>query len=156
MVSPNFKEPAQNFEQYLADLFANKPLDILDAPSTSLFLRLDKEILEFFEKSKEKKIKNSLPNGKIKVNFIMTSRKSFLSEDESKDLKLKREQDAKLRFKTENGNKILQNPEQLSADQALDMWQWYLNKHTKFLVVRNAYLQFIELIKPQISGKTAP
>lgn len=154
MVSPKLKDSAQNFEQYLADLFANKPLDILDASPTSLFLRLDKEVLEFFEKSKEKKDKEFFTKWKDKSAFYYDfSKKSFLSEDESKNLKLKREQDAKLHFKTEKSNKILQNPEQLSADQALDMWQWYLNKHTKFLVVRNAYLQFIELITPQINGK---
>ncbi|QEY50529.1 SdhA [Legionella longbeachae] len=154
LVSSDLKDSAQNFEQYLVDLFANKPLDILDAPATSLFLKLDKEILAFFEKSKEKKDKEFFTKWKDKSEFYYDfSKKSFLSEEESKNLQIKREQDAKLHFKKEESNKILQNPEQLSADQALDMWQWYRNKYNKFLVVRNAYAQFLELIRPQLSGK---
>ncbi|KTD15139.1 SdhA, substrate of the Dot/Icm system [Legionella gratiana] len=153
MVSPNLKDSTQSFEQYLVDLFANKPLDILDAPSTSLFLKLDKDVLEYFNKWKNKKDKEFFTKWKDKSDaYYDFSKKSFLSEDESKNLKSKREQDAKLHFKTEESNKILQNPEQLSADQALDMWQWYRNKHNKFLVVRNAYSQFMGLITPQMRG----
>lgn len=140
-ISPKLKDSAQSFEQYLADLLANKPLDILDAPPTSLFLKLDKEVLDFFAKWNDKS-----------TTYYDFSKKSFLSENDSKELSLKRAHDARLRFQIEENDKVLKNPGRLSADQALNMWQWYRNKHNKFLVVRNAYLQFTDLITPHISG----
>ncbi|WP_284498305.1 protein SdhA [Legionella maioricensis] len=59
-----------------------------------------------------------------------------------------------LQFKKEDEHNLLVNPEQLSADHALDLYQWYRNKHSKFMIARNAYNEFIALLKrhPQTRG----
>ncbi|HHF7396322.1 TPA: SdhA [Legionella anisa] len=147
LIPPEFKDCAQNFEQYFAALLANKPIEILEAPPASLFLQLDKYAQDFFAKWEDK--------SQTYYNF---AKKAFLDKKESQTLATKRAEDAKLHFKTIEDDKLLQNPEQLSADQTLEVYQWYRNKHNKFLVVQNAYVQFITLLKkeiqvrPQIQG----
>ncbi|QLZ70238.1 hypothetical protein FOLKNPGA_03043 [Legionella sp. PC1000] len=147
VIPPEFKECAQNLEQYFAALLANKPIELLETPPASLFLQLDKYAQDFFAKWGDK--------SQTYYNF---AKKTFLDEKESQTLATKREEDAKLHFKTIEGDKLLQNPEHLSADQTLEVYQWYRNKHNKFLVVQNAYVQFITLLRkelrarPQIQG----
>ncbi|KTD75493.1 hypothetical protein [Legionella waltersii] len=55
---------------------------------------------------------------------------------------------SQLKFKLENGSNVLANPEDLTSNQALELHQWYKNKHNKFVVAREAYFEFITLIKP--------
>lgn len=43
-------------------------------------------------------------------------------------------------------NKTIAHPEKLSSEQALDMYQWYQEKHDKFMVAKKAYDDFIELL----------
>ncbi|WP_298622257.1 protein SdhA [uncultured Legionella sp.] len=61
-----------------------------------------------------------------------------------------------LGFKPFKGQIVLSNPSDLTADQALDLEQWYKNKRDKFMVARNAYDEFIALLKKQVTppGKT--
>lgn len=54
-----------------------------------------------------------------------------------------------LQFKLENGHNLLTNPENLTSDQALDLYQWYRNKQEKFRVANKAYNEFIEILKKQ-------
>ncbi|QMT61353.1 SdhA [Legionella sp. PC997] len=146
-IPPHLRESAQSFENFLTALLANKPVEILEAPPPSLFLQLDKHVQDVFAKWQDK---NQL--------YYDFAKGRFLEEKESTALRSKRAEDEKLHFKTVDGDNLLQNPEQLSADQALEVYQWYRNKHTKFLVVQNAYIQFITLLrkeirtKPQIKG----
>ncbi|MFA6303955.1 MAG: protein SdhA, partial [Legionella sp.] len=51
--------------------------------------------------------------------------------------------DSKLKFK----HNMLQNPEILSSEQALDYNQCYKNKQNKLKIAKDAYLKFIDLIK---------
>ncbi|WP_131795258.1 SdhA [Fluoribacter gormanii] len=146
-IPPKLRNSAQNFEQYLAALLANKPVEILEAPPSSLFLQLDVHVQDFLAKWQDK--------SQMYYDFTKVR---FLDENESMTLRSKRAKEKKLHFKSVNGDNLLQNREQLSADQALEVYQWYRNKHTKFLVVQNAYIQFITLLrkeirtKPQIKG----
>lgn len=52
-------------------------------------------------------------------------------------------------FRTAHDNTLLNNPKELSADQALDLYQYYRNKREKFLVAKNAYDEFNILLKKQ-------
>nr|WP_233590500.1 SdhA [Legionella qingyii] len=146
-IPPKLRDSAQNFEEYLAALLANKPVEILEAPPSSLFLKLDEHVQDFLAKWQDK--------SQMYYDFAKVR---FLDENESSALRSKREEEKRLRFKTVNGDNLLQNREELNADQALEVYQWYRNKHTKFLVVQNAYIQFIALLrkeirtKPQIKG----
>ena len=56
-----------------------------------------------------------------------------------------------LGFKTVKGQQIISNPNNLSADQARDLHQWYKNKRDKFMVAKNAYDEFIALLKKHIT-----
>lgn len=141
-IPPEFKDAAQNFENYLTALLENKPIEILEAPPASLFLQLDKHAQDFFAKWEDK--------SQAYYNF---AKNTFLDEKESQALAAKREKDAKLHFKTIEGDKLLRNPEQLTADQTLEIYQWYRNKHNKFLVVQNAYVQFITLLRKEIQAR---
>lgn len=52
-----------------------------------------------------------------------------------------------LKFSQDNaGNTILSNPDELTSDQALDLYQWYKNKHNKFINAKDAYIEFIDLL----------
>lgn len=57
--------------------------------------------------------------------------------------------------KDKDGNNILTNPEHLNSDQALDLYQWYKNKHNKFLNAREAYLDFIKLLNHYNAASTS-
>lgn len=133
---------ALNFEKYLTAFLTNKPVELLEAPPVSLFLKLDKPIQDFFAEWKDKS-----------QTYYDFAKGKFLDEKESKALDVKREEDAKLHFKTVEGDKLLQNYEQLTADQTLEIYQWYRNKHNKFLVVHNAYTQFLKLLDKEIKAK---
>ncbi|BCA94055.1 hypothetical protein TUM19329_04160 [Legionella antarctica] len=61
--------------------------------------------------------------------------------------KIANEPTSLLQFKKEEGHNLLSNPEQLRADHALDLYQWYRNKHSKFMIARNAYNEFIALLR---------
>ncbi|MGL5743321.1 MAG: SdhA [Legionella sp.] len=149
-ISPELKDAAQNFENYLAALLANKPLDILEAPPTSLFSRLDKNILDFFTKWQDQS-----------ARYYNLQKGQFLSNEESEALQMKRAKDAKLLFKVTEGNKTLENPEQLSANESLEVRQWYRNKINKLSVILkelpepedsvNFTIKFIDLLKEQIT-----
>lgn len=54
-----------------------------------------------------------------------------------------------LGFKQMKGENVLSNPDNLSSDQALELYQWYRNKRDKFMVAKNAYDEFIALLKKQ-------
>lgn len=56
-----------------------------------------------------------------------------------------------LGFKQVKGQNVLSNPDNLTADQAQDLEQWYRNKRDKFMVAKNAYDEFISLLKKQVT-----
>ncbi len=141
-IPPKAQDAAKHFEKYLAALLANKPIEILEATPSSLFLQLDKYVQDFFAKWQDKS-----------ETYYDITKAQFLDDKESKALRIKRIEDAKLHFKTVEGDKLLQNIEQLSADQTLEVYQWYRNKHNKFLVVQNAYIQFITLLRKEIKAR---
>ncbi|MBN9228845.1 MULTISPECIES: SdhA [Legionella] len=138
-IPPELKDSAQNFEKYLTAFLANKPIEILEAPPVSLFLKLDKHTQEFFAKWKDKSL-----------TYYDFAHARFLDEKESEALKIKRKEDATLHFRTIDGDKLLLNHGQLTADQALELREWYKNKRNKFLVVKNAYSQFLKLLYEEI------
>lgn len=61
-----------------------------------------------------------------------------------------------LGYKQVKGQNVLSNPGDLTADQAMDLEQWYRNKRDKFMAAKEAYEEFIELLKKQTAppGKT--
>ncbi|KTD32518.1 SdhA, substrate of the Dot/Icm system [Legionella moravica] len=56
-----------------------------------------------------------------------------------------------LGFKEVRRQQVLSTPNNLSADQALDLHQWYRNKRDKFKIAQNAYNEFIALLKKQVA-----
>lgn len=139
VTSPELKSSVKTFEKYLPALLTNEPFDILEAPTTVSFLKLDKNILNFLRQWEDKS-----------ETYYDILKGKFINTQESALLHKKREEDAKLHFKNIEGDKRLQNSEQINADQALELCQWYKNKHSKFLIAYNAYLQFMDLIKEEI------
>lgn len=83
------------------------------------------------------------------VLFPYSEKTNIFIIDESAALNLASDATSSLHFNKEKEHNLLINPEQLSADQALDLYQWYRNKHNKFEVARNAYNKFIVLLKKQ-------
>ncbi|STY30791.1 SdhA, GRIP coiled-coil protein GCC185 [Legionella wadsworthii] len=127
------------FEKYISALLENESTDILKTPPPSLFLDLDKHIRDFLGKWQDK--------SQTYYNF---SKSKFLDEKDSLELTAKRAEDAKLHFVRSEGDKFLLNTQDLDADQTLEIYQWYRNKHNKFLVIQNAYIQFMKLLSKEM------
>lgn len=141
MVSTELRECAKSFYLYFDDLINNNYVDVLDAPSTALFLKLDTHVHNFL---------NNWPD-KSK-NYYDFSKNRFLNSEESAALYEQRQKDTKLKFKKIEGDLLLQNQEQLTADQSIELSQWYKNKHHKLLVAQHAYMQFIDLLKRELKN----
>lgn len=97
---------------------------------------------------------NSVQKEASLVLFPYSEKINFFTIDESTALNSANGATSSLKFKQEKEHNLLTNPEQLTADQALDLYQWYRNKHNKFIVARNAYDEFIALLKkyPETNG----
>lgn len=87
------------------------------------------------------------------VLFPYAEPTNVFSIDESTALDATKASVSGLIFKGEEEHHLLTNPEQLTADQALDLYQWYRNRHNKFMVARNAYSEFITLLSTQEATK---
>ena len=90
---------------------------------------------------------NSVQKQTNLVLFPYCEKTNIFAIDESTALNSASEASSTLQFKQEKEHQLLTNPEQLTADQALYLYQWYRNKHTKFIVARKAYDEFITLLK---------
>lgn len=95
--------------------------------------------------------------------YLKQAKHKFASEeqnvfiiDESQALRAAGELNPGLKFSKEKGKKIIAEPEQLTANQALTLHQWYRNKRNKFEVARNAYNQFILILSEQIKKNSSP
>lgn len=60
------------------------------------------------------------------------------------------EKNPSLKYLDENGSKVLENPEQLSTDQAIILYQWYRNKHHEFITASKAYKDFVAIIADEL------
>lgn len=93
------------------------------------------------------------------VLFPYSEKTNVFTIDESTALNPANKATENLVFKKQNEHNVLTNPEHLTADQALDLYQWYRNKREKFEVAREAYNKFITIIRkelepgPQNKGK---
>ena len=83
------------------------------------------------------------------ILFPYSDKTNIFNIDESTALNTNNGTNTGLTFKQEKEHNILANPDKLTADQALDLYQWYRNKHNKFIVARNAYNDFINLLNQQ-------
>jgi hypothetical protein len=83
------------------------------------------------------------------VLFPYSEPKNIFVIDESTALNSSAGVNSALQFNKDKEHNFLTNPEQLSADQALDLDQWYRNKHNKFMIAKTAYDKFIALLKKQ-------
>ncbi|RYX25357.1 protein SdhA [Legionella pneumophila] len=83
------------------------------------------------------------------VLFPYSEKTNVFLLDETKALNPANGATDKLKFRPEKGHNILVNPEDLTSEQALDLYQWYRNKREKFRVASKAYNEFITLLKKQ-------
>lgn len=90
------------------------------------------------------------------VLFPYSERTNVFAVDEKTALNLAEGTATTLVFKTDKNNTVLTNPKDLSANQALDLYQHYRNKRDKFLVAKNAYDEFIDLLKKQTNSNVKP
>ncbi|KGP62482.1 protein SdhA [Legionella norrlandica] len=81
--------------------------------------------------------------------FPYSEKTNVFTIDEASALNPANSATTKLQFKLENGHNLLTNPENLTSDQALDLYQWYRNKREKFRVASDAYNEFIDILKKQ-------
>ncbi len=95
--------------------------------------------------------------------YLKQAQHKFASEeqyvflvDEARALRSEGELNPTLKFSKEKGNKLVATPEQLTADQALTLYQWYRNKRNKFEVARDAYNKFIMLLNDQAKKYPSP
>ena len=87
------------------------------------------------------------------VLFPYSEKTNVYAVDESTALNLPEAPPSELIFRQDVEHNLLINPEKLTADQALNLCQWYRNKHNKFMVAKNAYLEFITLLNSHAATK---
>ncbi|CEG58105.1 protein SdhA [Legionella fallonii] len=87
------------------------------------------------------------------VLFPYNEKSNVYTIDESTALNLPPNIISELEFRQETEHNLLINQEKLTADQALDLYQWYRNKHNKFMIAKNAYLEFITLLNSDAATK---
>ena len=82
------------------------------------------------------------------VLFPYSEKTNILSVDESTAIDPAHGSIADLQFQKERDNKRLtpSAKKQLTGAQALDLYQWYRNKHNKFTLARDAYIKFIAIL----------
>lgn len=87
------------------------------------------------------------------VLFPYSEKTNVYALDESTALNLPDEPTSELIFRQDGEHNLLVNPEKLTADQALNLYQWYRNKHNKFMTAKNAYHEFITLLNSHAATK---
>lgn len=75
--------------------------------------------------------------------FPYTKQDNIFTVDESRAFDAPEKALQKFIFVDNNKDKFLENVHQLSCSQALDLHQWYKNKHNKFINAQEAYSEFI-------------
>lgn len=117
----------------------------LAAPAIEEFAALEKEISPFFDTIDSSWLKKSDFYLKRAKQKLAKKEQNVFRIDEARALRDTKQYDPTIQFKKEKSKKTIKVFEQLSADQALTLHQWYKNKGDKFEVARKAYNQFIEL-----------
>lgn len=143
------KEDLHNFEQYLVAVLANRTVDIKDTPTivdaTSLIQSCAAEL---------SKIQASWPTADDSyydlqgAKFLDEEAAATFLEQESKKLKFEKNDRTQ--------HTLLKNTEPLTADQTLELCEWYRNKHNKFQVARQAYNNFMKLLQIHSSQEKRP
>ena len=90
---------------------------------------------------------NSVQKETNLVLFPYSEKTNVFVIDESTALNVPSGTKTVLQFKQDKEHNFLANPELLTADQALDLYQWYRNKHNKFMVAKHFYDEFVALLK---------
>jgi len=86
--------------------------------------------------------------------FPYNEKTNIFTIDELSALHIAENNKKNLQLSEKNENKFILNTEKLTADQALDLYLYYKNKRNKFIITRNAYNEFISLLKGQVEKKS--
>jgi len=138
---------ASSFDKFLNPAPTDSPH--LAPPVLADFSKLDTHFQPFFdgvESKWNKKTQFYLKQAKHK--FASEEQDVFLI-DESRALGVEGELNPSLKFSKEKGKKLVAEPAQLTANQALTLHQWYANKRNKLEVAQKAYEKFINLLNEQ-------
>lgn len=144
------KEDLQNFEQYLFAVLANRIVDIKDTPTivdTTLLIQSCATSLSRIQASWPTTEDDSYYDLK-EAKFLDEEAAAVFLEQESKKLKFEKSDSTQ--------HTLLKNSEQLTADQTLELCEWYRNKHNKFQVARQAYNDFMKLLQIHSSQQNHP
>ncbi|MFJ1268883.1 SdhA [Legionella lytica] len=146
------KEDLHKFEQYLAALLANRIVDPKDTPTI-----VDTTFLLENCTASLVRIQTSWPT--TDDSYYDLPHAKFLDEEAA--AAFLEQETKKLKFEKSDSTQhtLLRNPEQLTADQTLELCEWYRNKHNKFQVAQQAYNDFMRLLQihsSQEKGAQAP
>lgn len=143
------KNDLQNFEQYVVAVLTNRIVDVKDTPTI-----VDLNVLMESCITALTTIKNSWPT--TDGSYYDLQHTAFL--DEQAAAAFLRQESQKLKFDKSDSTQhtLLRNPEALTADQTLELCEWYRNKHNKFQVARQAYNEFMKLIQIHSSQEPSP
>lgn len=143
------KADLQKFEQYLAAVLANRIVDTKDTPTvidTTSLLQSCAAALSM--------IQATWPT--TDDSYYDLQQAEFLDEEAA--AAFLEQESQKLQFEKSDSTQhtLLRNPEQLTADQTLELCEWYRNKHNKFQVARQAYNEFMKLLQIHSSQEKHP
>ncbi|MDR3501010.1 MAG: SdhA [Legionella sp.] len=143
------KEDLQKFEQYLAAILANRIVDTKDTPTI-----VDATFLMQSCATALSTIQTTWPT--TDDSYYDLQQTKFL--DEGAAAAFLEQESKKLKFEKSDSTQhtLLRNPEQLTADQTLELCEWYRNKHNKFQVARQAYNDFMKLLQIHSSQEKCP
>ncbi|WP_058533070.1 hypothetical protein [Legionella saoudiensis] len=134
------KESLQNFEQYLTAILANRIVDTKETPTIADVSSLLKSCSTSLSRiQSEWSTTDNAYYDLQQAQFLDEQAAAAFLDEETKKLKFEK--------RDNSPHTLLKNPEQLTADQTLELCEWYRNKHNKFQVARQAYNDFIKLLQ---------
>ena len=138
---------ASSFEQHLNPSATNPIIDA--APILADFNRMNSHFEKFFEEVDTRLTQKSQFYFKQAKHKYGKEEQDVFLIDEARALRLEGELDPALHFSIEKGKKLVTDPKQLTANQALTLKQWYSNKRDKLALAKTAYDKFINLLAAQ-------
>ncbi len=147
-VSAERKNLAESFDKFLHPS-SNEANTHLVPPILNDFNKLDNSLQPFFEDIEAKWYKKTQFFSKQAMRQLGKEEQNVFLMDEIRALRREGELTKNLLFSKEKDKKLIANPEQLTANQALTLHQWYKNKRNKLEVAQKAYNELLTLIEEQ-------
>jgi hypothetical protein len=132
------------FDAFILQALSQK--ENIPNPEENVLDTLEKHFRNVFKET------DDLWKKKTKIYYQWAQKKRFREDahvfliDESKALRLTKEDKLTLKFTKEHDNKTVTDPQQLTSKQALSLSQWYRHKRAKFQKAQKAYNEFMTLL----------